>query len=346
MAKTCKLLYPKIYSFEALHQAYRRARRGHRDCREVLRFEQDLEGNLLQLQNELIWRTYRTGRYRYFEILEPKRRLVAALPFRDRVAQHALVAAIEPIWERRFIFDSYACRIGRGAHAGADRAQLFLRQVKRRHDRVYVYKADIAKYFASIDHATLKTLLRRHIACAGTLAMLDEIIDSTGAEVGIPIGNLTSQLCANIYLHELDLFVKHELRCRRYVRYMDDFIVVHHDKRHLATVRAEIEVFLADRLQLRTNAKSQIYPVAASNGHALDFLGYRIWTTHRRLRKSSVRRMRRGLRSMAEQYAAGRIDLELIRCRVSSWLGHASHADSYRIREKIFAATPFIRRTL
>jgi retron-type reverse transcriptase len=343
MAKTYKNIYPRIYDFAALHAAYCRARKGHRASREVLRFEQDLEGNLIQLQNELIWGTYRTGRYHYFEILEPKKRLVAALPFRDRVVQHALVAAIEPIWEKRFIGDSYACRVGRGMHAGADRAERFLRQVKREHGKVYVYKADIAKYFASIDHEILKGLLQKHIGCRKTLTLIREMIDSSPGQTGIPIGNLTSQLFANIYLHELDLFIKNTLREPRYIRYMDDTVIVHHDKKHLGAIRAQIEAFLCERLKLQTNSKSQIYPVALTSGRPLDFLGYRIWLTHRRLRKTSVNRMRRALKTMVGQYAKGDIALDKVKLRIASWLGHARHADSFRIRAKLLSHAIFRR---
>jgi retron-type reverse transcriptase len=345
MAKTFKNLYPQIYDFAALHAAYRRARKGHSRCGEVLRFEQQLEGNVIQLQNELMWGSYRTGPYRYFEISEPKKCLVAALPFRDRVVQHALVAAIEPIWEKRFISDSYACRVGRGMHTGANQAQAFLRQVKRKHGRVYVYKADIAKYFANIDHVVLKRLLKKHIGCRNTLTLINGIIDSTGDQTGIPIGNLTSQLFANIYLHELDRFVKYTCREKRYIRYMDDFIIVHHDKRHLAELRQTIERFLSDDLLLQTNDKSQIFPVATRHGRALDFLGYRMWLTHRRLRKSSVNRMRRRLKSMVRQYAAGRIQIDQIKNRIASWIGHAKHADSFRIRAKLLN-TAIFRRAL
>ncbi|HEJ4320077.1 RNA-dependent DNA polymerase [Alcaligenes faecalis] len=348
MAKTYNGIYPNVYSFEALHAAYIRARRNKRDRREVQRFEQDLEGNLIQLQNELIWGMYKTGRYRTFEVYEPKQRTVAALPFRDRVVQHALVAAIEPIWERRFIHDSYACRPGRGTHRGADRAQAMLRKVKRQHGRVYVLKADIAKYFYSIDHGVLKALLRKRIRCKQTLALLDSIIDSTADPgdphpVGLPIGNLTSQLFANLYLHELDEFVKHELREKHYIRYMDDFMIASHDKAHLHEVRAIIERFLWERLRLKTNAKTQVFPVGERNGRALDFLGYRIWTTHRRIRKSSISRISRTLKHLRKRYAAGKVELSKIKESVMSWIAHASHAETFGLRNKLLGSIPFSR---
>lgn len=311
MAKTYNNLYPDIYSFESLHAAYMLARRGKRERREVQKFEQDLEGNLIQLQNELIWGMYQTGHYRQFIVNEPKERLVAALPFRDRVLQHSLVSVIEPIWERRFIFDSYACRPGKGTHKGADRAEAMLRKVKREHSHVYVLKADISKFFYSIDHGVMKSLVRRRIRCRRTLKLIDGIIDSTAMPgdphpVGLPIGNLTSQLFANVYLNELDEFVKHVLREKNYLRYMDDFLIVHHDKAHLHRIRAQIERFLWERLRLKTNSKTQVFPVGERFGRAVDFLGYRIWTTHRRIRKSSISRITRTLKRLRRQYAAGK----------------------------------------
>ena len=214
MAKTYNNLFQSIYDFESLHEAYLRARKGKKEHKEVLLFSRDLESHLIELQNELICGNYKTSDYRTFFVYEPKQRLVAALPFRDRVVQHSIVATIEPIWERRFIHDSYACRVGKGTHAGADRAQSYLRAVQRKHGRVFVFQADISKYFPSIDHNVLKRLLAKRIACVRTLKLLFGIIDSweDAPGRGLPIGNLTSQLMANIYLHELDEFVKYQLR--------------------------------------------------------------------------------------------------------------------------------------
>jgi retron-type reverse transcriptase len=346
MAKTYNNLFPKVYDFAALHAAYIRARAGKRNNREVQHFEQDLEGNLIQLQNELIWGMYRIGEYRPFKIYEPKERNVAALPFRDRVVQHALVAVIEPLWERRFIADSYACRPGRGTHRGADRAQAMLRKVQREHGKVAIFKADIAKYFQSIDHGILKSLLRKRIACKQTLALLDHIIDSANVlhgtpGVGLPIGNLTSQLSANIYLHELDEFVKHGLREPHFGRYMDDFYVVHHDKAHLQSVRIKVEAFLESHLRLHTNHKTQVFPLGMLHGRAFDFLGYRIWTTHRRVRKSSIHRITQTLRKLQKQYAVGLVSLERIGQSVTSWVAHATHADALGLRTKLLGRFEF-----
>lgn len=348
MAKTYGNLFPRVYDFQALHAAYRRARAGKRDRPEVQHFEQDLEGNLIQLQNELIWGTYRTGQYRTFEIFEPKARKVAALPFSDRVVQHSLVAVIEPLWERRFIADSYACRPGRGTHRGADRVQEMLRRVKREHGRVYVLKGDVKSYFASIDHAILGRLIRKRVRCARTLSLLDQIIASSDQinatpGVGLPIGNLVSQLAANIYLHELDAFAKHELRERHYIRYMDDFVIVHHDKAHLHEARDRIDVFLQERLRLQTNSKTQVYPVGMVRGRALDYLGYQIWPTHRRMRRSSIVRISRTLRRLQRLYAAGQVGLARVRASLTSWMAHAAHAQALGLQRAVLSAATFAR---
>lgn len=339
--KTYNNIYPEIYSFEALHSAYLRARRGKRHQAEVLRFESDLEGNLIQLQNELIWHQYHTGPYSAFHVHEPKKRLVAALPFRDRVVQHSLVAAIEPIWESRFIRHSYACRRGFGMHAGADQAQRWLREVQATHGRAYVLKADVASYFASIDHDVLYGLLARRLRCRPTLELIRHILGTW--RPGLPIGNLTSQLWANVYLHALDEHVKQGLGVRRYMRYMDDWLIVHHDKAYLHALRTLLARWLQEHLGLALNRKTQVFPVGRYNGRGLDFLGYRIWPGHRRLRKDSVKRMKRRLSYLQAEYGRGRVSLSDVGQRIRSWIGHASHADSLRLRQALLDNAAFRR---
>ena len=326
-------LFDQIITFENLHKAALRSRKGKRHRQEVAGFFARLEENLIQLQNELIWDQYQVGNYRNFYVYEPKKRLVSALPFRDRVVQHAIVAIIEPLFDQRFIDDSFACRTGKGTHAGADRAQQFIRIVQRNHGQLYVLKADIYHYFASIDHDIAKRLLARRIPCKKTLQLLSDIIDSSPGK-GIPLGNLTSQLLANIYLHELDWFAKHHLHIRYYIRYMDDFVITHHDKRQLQSWRLAIEAFLWRELRLETNNKTQVFPVGY-RGRALDFLGYRIYATHRLLRKNSIKRIKANLKRYRRSFAEGQLSLAQIRLRLQSWLGHCRHCHSYRLRKKL-----------
>ena len=329
-----KRLYPLIYSFDNVYAAYLKARRGRRYDGEVLWFSMRLEDELTQLYHELATETYRTGEYRTFIVREPKRREVAALPFRDRVAHHAICNVIEPRFDKTFIAHSYACRSGKGTHAGANQLTAWLRRLHRQGVAPYVLKADVRQYFASVDHEVLIAILARKIACERTLDLLARIIRGAGRDGrGIPIGNLTSQLFANLYLNELDQFVKHELRARYYLRYMDDFVILHPSKAQLRQWRYAIATFLGDRLRLTLNGRTRMFP--ASQG--IDFLGYRIWRTHRLLRKRSVRDMRRKLRRFERQRARGDVSLEHIRASVQSWIGHARHANTYTLRRRMFA---------
>jgi len=341
--KTYKNLYPKIYDFDNLHMAYLKARRCKRYRHDVLRFSANLEDNLIDIQNHLIWKTYRTGRYRFFTVYEPKERLIASLSFRDRVVHHALHNIIEPIFERSMIYDSYACRKEMGVLSGVQRTTRFLRDSTRRWGRVYCLKGDVKKYFPSVHHETLKQIIRKRIACPDTLEMIDRIIDSTGEEVGMPIGNLTSQLFANVYLSELDHFVKEECGVKYYIRYMDDFVILYDDKRVLKNLLEDVEYYLRVALRLRLNDKTQIFPVGP---RPIDFLGYRIFPEYRLLRKGNLRRTKRKLKKFARLYALGQISLLDVQPSIVSWIGHAQHADSWRVRNKILNNLIFTREVL
>ena len=333
MAKTFTGLFEEIITFDSLHAAYLRARKGKRKSWPCRHFERDLECNLIQLQNELIWDEYQCGGYRSFYVTEPKRRKITALKlFRDRVIQQAIMAAVEPIWEARFIAHSYACRIGKGTHAGADKAQEMLRQCLHQHGVVYVLKADIRKYFASIDHEILLALLRKRIADRRLMFVIEKIIQSYSEPgtpgKGLPIGNLTSQLFANIYLDALDQWMKRRRQERWYARYVDDFIVMHPDKRHLQALRIDAEAWLADNLKLQTNHKTFVFPVRHHGGRGLDFLGYHLWPNARRLRKASLQRLSRQLKEWQSEYASGQIDLAHVRENLHSWTNHARHGNA------------------
>lgn len=331
-------LYEKIYQFENLYRAAHACRKGKSKKLPTIRFFNNLEENLVQLHNEFVWGEYAPGTYTQFYVSEPKRRLIRAPQFIDRVAQRAIYNHIEPIFDRQYIHDSYACRLGKGTHAGADRAQLFIQQVEREHGKVYALKCDVSKYFSSIDHNILKQLLARRIHCPRTLALLYLIVDESPSDsvgCGIPLGNLLSQVFANVYLHELDFFVKHTLKVKRYVRYMDDFVILHHDKAQLHQWREQIEEFLHFNLRLSLNSRTQVFPIQKKRGRALDFLGYRIYSTHRLLRKNSVKRIKANMKKCRRQYARGEINLSDIQPKIQSWLGHAGHANTYNLRKAL-----------
>lgn len=346
--KTHSGLFEQMIPFDALYFAYTKSRKGKRRSWPCRHFEHDLEGNLIQLQNDLIWDRYQVGGYRSFYVHEPKtRRITALTEFRDRVVQHAIMAVIEPLWERSFISHSYACREGRGVHAGADYAQASMRECLRKHGSLYALKADVRKYFPSIRHTPLKRLLRRKISDKRMLALLDGIIDSYSEPgqpgTGIPIGNLTSQLFANIYLDALDQHVKCRLRQRWYVRYMDDFVILHHDKKYLQALRLTLESWLDQNLQLGLNHKTAIFPVATQHGRGLDFLGYHIWPHKRRLRKASLNRFKRRVRRLQRQYAARKAGFPEIHQQLASWMAHARHGDAIPAVSKYLEQHPFRR---
>ena len=331
-------LFEAIVSFDNLERAFHRAARTRRYRDEVLAFRHDLEGNLFALQRDLRAGTYRTGRYRVFDIFEPKQRTIYALPFRDRVLHHALIAILGPLLERTFVFDSYACRVGKGTHRAVQRLTTFLRRADLCWPEVFVLKADIRQFFPSVNHHVAFALLARHVKCRSTLALLEEIVFANGdpADPGschMPIGNLTSQWFCNLYLSQLDHFVKQELRARFYLRYMDDFVIVHGDRAQLHAWRERIEVFLADRLKLELNAKTAVSP--ASLG--VEFAGFRCWASHRVVRASSRRRLLRRARGAVRRFRLGRIDETRLESSFSSWVAHVRHADSPGLEARLVA---------
>lgn len=338
--KTYKNLYPAICEFSNIHCAYLKARQGKRFKPDVLKFSAQLEENLINIHNHLVWKSYRPSPYNYFTIYEPKERLIAALPFVDRVAQHALCNIIEPIHDRSMISDSFACRKNKGVLAGVNRTTQFLRDTHKRWRRVYCLKADVRKFFPSVHHATMKKIIRRRISCPDTLSLIDTIIDVPGADVGLPIGSLTSQIWANAYLDQLDHFVKDRLRVQYYIRYMDDFIILHDNKKSLKIILDDVTAFLGDYLRIKLNTKTQIFPIGP---RCIDFLGYRIWPDHRLLRKGNVRRTKRKLHKFERLYAQGRLTIADINPSVVSWIGHAMHADTWRVRNQILNNIVFIR---
>jgi retron-type reverse transcriptase len=345
-------LFGKLVSFENLYQAALAAAKGKKKQANVGRFFLDLEGNLLALRRRLLDRSYRPGPYFNFVVWEPKERLISAAPFRDRVAHHALCRVIEPLCERRFIYDSWADRVGKGTHRAMDRYQGFARQNR------YALKCDIRKFFAGIDHAILKAKLRRVIRCEETLWLTDTIIDAGAGQEpgasyfpgddlftpherrrGLPIGSLTSQLFANIYLDGLDHFVKEVLRQRFYLRYMDDFVVLGDDKGALWEVRQEVARFLGeDRLKIH-ESKSRVFRTQ----DGIEFLGFRIWPHRRRLKRESVRRMQRRLRWFEKSFGSGAITLTEIGQRIRCWMGHAGHGDTKKLIEDMLDKAVFAR---
>lgn len=329
--KTAKHILDEICTFKNVITAYKKARKCKRYRPTVLELETDREYNLLRVIEDIRNGTYRAGRYFVFKVFEPKERLIMALPFYDRVIQHAIVNIIEPIFEKRFVFHSYACRKDKGAHAASDTLSRWLYNLQvRQGKKIYAIKADIHHYFQSIDHEVLKAEVRRYISDKAVLKILDHIIDHNGIYpdgVGIPVGNLTSQLFANVYLNILDHYIKHTLGVRYYLRYMDDFIILGEDPAELREILEKIETFVNERLHLALNPKTTI--IAAKNG--VDFVGYRHFPSFRILRKGATRRIKKLLHA----FKTGEVDEELFDRSMESRIGHARHADTFKLCEEL-----------
>lgn len=322
-------LYTKIFDYQNIENAFFKARKRKRYRKEILRFSAQREENIINIQNHLIWHSYQQGEYRLFTVQEPKVRLISALPFVDRVVQHAINNVIEPIVDKRMYFHSYACRKGKGTHGASDYITRSLRNMTYENQTLFAIKGDIHHYFQSISHQTLKAILRKVFKDKELLWLLDLIIDRSAGRAGIPVGNLTSQLFANLYLNELDVYVKEVLHVKCYVRYMDDFVILSHDKQYLRETLAKIEAFIKERLQLSLNPKTAI----VNTKTCVDFCGYKHWNNHKKIRKTSVKRMRRVIRA----YRCKKISKERLIKSAQSWLGHIKHADTNRLRKKMIA---------
>lgn len=311
-------------------KAYHKARKCKRYRPDVLEFEANREENLFRAIEVLKDGTYQPGEYRVFKVWEPKERIIMALPFFDRVIQHMIVNFIEPIFEKRFLFHSYACRKGKGVHEASKTLSKWLYELEMvQGKKIYAIKGDIHHYFQSVSHDILKAEIRRYISDKALLKILDRIIDHNGIfppGIGIPVGNLTSQLFANVYLNKLDQFVKHELKVKYYVRYMDDFIILSEDPAELRRLLAIIEEFLRRELRLELNPKTTI--LAAKNG--INFVGYIHYKDHKKIRKDARRRLTKLLKA----FETGEVELEYFDRSIESRFGHMEHADTYNyIRE-------------
>lgn len=333
--KTHSNLFPKMCTFGALYRAYCACRQGKGDRDYAAEFALTLEESLFAIRDALSSGQWAPSGYSRFFVSDPKRRLINAPPFHDRIVHRAVSDILLSVWEPMFISDSYACLGGRGPHAAADRLQRFMRRYPI--DEGYALQLDVKSYFASIDHAILVDLLSRKIRDRDLMHILHQIVDSyeDSPGTGVPLGNMTSQMFANIYLHELDVFAKHSLRIKHYIRYMDDVTIVHGDKGQLWMWRDEIAAFLTDRLKLRLHPQKQtLSPIDTG----IDFLGYVVFRDHRRVRSRNIHRIYRNL----DRIERGKFSRNP-QSSIASWVGYAKHADTRGLNDQIARRHPFLR---
>ena len=298
--------------------------RGKRKRKDVAEFYLNFTGNILELHRELKEKTYRHGGYQAFKINDPKPRDIHKARVRDRLVHHAIYRSLYSYFDRKFIFDSFSCRRGKGTHRAINQFRKYGGIVSRNHTRtVWILKCDIRKFFASIDHDILKKILTKHISDEDALWLLTQVIDSFCATgkigVGLPLGNLTSQLLVNIYMNEFDHFLKRKLKIEYYIRYADDFVILHESKAYLESILPKMSEFLETRLKLSLHPDKVFIKTLASG---VDFLGWVHFSKHRVLRTSTKKRMMKKVKKNPKFKT------------IVSYLGLLSHGNTHELFEK------------
>jgi len=334
MPKRMGFLYDKIYNWGNLVSAFKKARKSKRGKPEVAEFEFNLEKELYSIQTDLIKKSYNFSGYNFFTIQEPKERLISCAPFKDRVVHHAICNILEPILDKSLISDVYACRKGKGLHHAIKRAYYFYRNSE------YVYKFDIQKYFYTIDHEILLCKIMRKIKDPHLICLLKNLLETYlstseyylpfendlifeyGRSRGLPIGNLTSQIFANFYLSDFDHFMKEKMKCRNYIRYMDDILVFGDCKEELEKVKQNVEQLLTEiRLHIHPN-KNQIFKTK----HGVNFLGFRFKDNQIKLQNRNLVRFKRKLHDFASREVS-------IDDMILSFNGHLGYFNSGHCRK-------------
>src|SRR3989339_939711 len=316
--------YNNIISLENLLESWQEFVRGKRTRKDVQEFERDLMTNIIALHRELAVKKYSHSAYQHFKIADPKPRDIHKASVRDRLLHHALHRQLSPFFAKTFISDSNSCQDGKGTHRALRRFRKFIGAVSENNIRtVWVFKCDIRKFFANIDHAILLDIVAKYIPDQDILDLVSVIVrsfHSSNADIGLPLGNLTAQLLVNVYMNEFDQFVKHRLKAKYYLRYADDFVIMSRDKIWLETILPRINTFLSEHLKLQIHP-DKIFIKTLSSG--VDFLGWVHFPDHRVLRTSTKRRMIKRIATNPTNQTA------------QSYLGMLKHGSSYKVREKI-----------
>ena len=331
----------EIFTFENMYHAHKKCRRSKQHKGEVIRFEANISENIYKLQKELLSKKYKFGKYKEFKIYEPKERLIQALPYRDRVVIRCFCdVVLIPKIEKKLIYDNIACRKGKGTLYGMDRLKLFLQKeyFKKSDNKVYYLKCDIRKYFPNISHKLLIKKLEKVNFSEDELWFIKRIISEQpdDLEKGLALGNQSSQWFALYYLDRIDRLIKEELKIKHYVRYMDDFILLHRDKNYLQYCLNIIKKVCEEELNLQLNQKTQIG--IAYNG--IDFLGFNHVLTNsgkviRKLRSSSKQRMKKHIKTINKLKKKSVVDNNYVDMRINSFKSHLKYSDDERMNKTL-----------
>jgi RNA-directed DNA polymerase len=322
-----------IYDYNNLLVAFVKAKKGKCKRRYVKRFAKNLEKNLLKLQEELIKQTYEPCPLKTFTLRDPKTRKISKSAFRDRVVHWALCYLIIPIFEKEFIYDSHANRIGKGTLKAIERFDEFKRKVSKNNTKeCFVLKADIKHYFEEIDHEVLIEIIKRKIKDENIIWLIRKILSVNRKEKGMPLGNLTSQFFSNLYLNDLDQFVKHNLKAKCYIRYVDDFVILNESKELLEKFKIKIDKFLREKLKLELHP-SKSHVLKLNNG--INFLGFRIFYHHKLLRKSNIKNFQRKFNNLRILFDEEIVSREKALESLEGWLTYCSHANTFKYRKEL-----------
>lgn len=322
--KTYKNIFQKLCSIENIKLAFSKAKKGKSKKPDVIEFCKNAKENLENLRLSLLWNFYYPKPLETFVIRDPKTRKIRKSWFVDRIVHHAIVNILEPIFERLFIYDSYANRLGKGNLAAIKRFDSFKLKVSKNNTQTaYVLKADIKHYFEEVNHQVLLTILGNKIKDKQIMNLISKVLNNHSIDKGMPLGNMTSQFFANVYLNELDQFVKHQLKIKYYIRYVDDFVILSHNKQYLHYCREQISTFLKEKLELELHpSKTKI--IAYQKG--INFLGVRIFPYHKLLRKVSIRGIRNKIYNL---------DFNSLCISLQGWLEYASHSNTFKLIKRI-----------
>ena len=327
--------FEEIIGLENLLKAWKEFVRGKRNKKDVQSFQMRLMDNIFSLHDNLLHYTYKHGGYQAFKINDPKPREIHKATVRDRLLHHAIYRKLYPFFAKTFIADSYSCQLGKGTHKAIEKFRKFVHKVSKNNMRTcWVLKCDIKKFFANIDHGILLEILREYIPDKNINRLLENIIGSfeTKAKVGLPLGNLTSQLFVNIYMNRFDQFVKHKLKMKYCIRYADDFVFLSDDKSKLEKLISEIDEFLKNKLKLELHPDKVFIKTLASG---VDFLGMVNFPDHRILRTATKRRMFKKLKNKFRKLKESMISEESFNQSLQSCLGMLKHCRGYKIKKEI-----------
>lgn len=335
------MILEEIFSFENLYNSHQKCRKSKQHKGEVIRFELNISENIYKLQKELFSKSYNVGKYKEFIIYEPKERLIQALPYKDRIILRCFCdIVLIPKIERKLINDNVACRKGKGTIYGINRLNKFLHRefFTQNNNKIYYLKCDIKKYFPSINHNILLNLLKKIDFTNDEIWFIEKILNEQPnyTKKGLALGNQSSQWFALYYLNKIDRLIKEELRVKNYVRYMDDFILIHRNKQYLRYCLQRIRKVCNEDLDLELNAKTQIGLVY--NG--IDFLGFRHILTKKgkvitRLRLTSKKRMKKHLKSIQKLKEKGIVDDEYVNIRIHAFKAHLRNSNENKLNSEL-----------